>query len=228
MLNRITQLALLIAATMSFGRAEVITVTFSAQGSGSALANSSGEALPTGSLVRLGYFDDISDSSIVGMQGNVSLLDEFFTVVAEAMVGFFGGSTILEEDGTVKSFDPGSNEFPADGAFAHVVTFDPVPLERDGDRLVLWAFNSDTIATATEMGIFADDEWVTPSSLTLFPDVRSVDPETDLYVAVKGPEVSELVGGEFNKLVPIPEPSTGALALLGLTGLVLKRRRRQS
>ena len=103
-----------------------------------------GNPCPRDRSVRLGYFD-ISDSSIIDMQGDVSLLDEFFTVVAEVMVGFFGGETILEEDGSVASYDPGQN-FSTDGAFAHQVTFDPVPLERDGDRLVLWAFNSEVIA----------------------------------------------------------------------------------
>ncbi|MGK0185120.1 MAG: hypothetical protein ACI9R3_000895 [Verrucomicrobiales bacterium] len=227
MLNRITQFALISIASVSISEAEVITVTFSAQNSGGALGTSSGSSLPAGSLVRLGYFD-VSDQSILESQRNISLLDEFFTVVSEVMVGFFGGETILEDDFSVKSFDAGQN-FSTDGAFAHQVTFDPVPLERDGDQLVLWAFNSEAMLTATEFGIFGDDAWVTPSSLTLSADLSSVDPHSDLYIAEKGPEISEIVGGELNKLViagaAVPEPSAMMLLLLGISTLAFRRRR---
>lgn len=227
MLNRITQLTLITLATASIASAEVITVTFSAQNSGGAIGTSSGSSLPTGSLIRLGYFD-LTDNTVLESQGDISLLDEFFTVVAEVMVGFFGGETILEDDLSVKSYNAGEN-FSADGAFAHQVTFDPVPLERDGDQLVLWAFNSDIMENATEFGIFSDDAWVTPSSLTLNADLSSVDPNTDLYVGTKGPETSATVGGELNKLViasPVPEPSTGLLMLVGISALTLRRQRK--
>ncbi|MEZ5327819.1 MAG: PEP-CTERM sorting domain-containing protein [Verrucomicrobiales bacterium] len=230
MLNRITQLALLFVASVCIADAEVITVTFSAQNPGSALGNSSGSSLPSGSLVRLGYFD-LNDPSVLDSQRDIGLLDEFFTVVAEVMVGFFGGETILEDDLSVRSYTPGDEFSQGAGGFAHSVTFDPVPLERDGDQLVLWAFNSDAIATATEFGIFSDDEWVTPASLTMGLDLSSVDPAADIYIAKKGPELSQELGGEFNKLViaggnAVPEPSAGLLVVLGLSALTLRRRRR--
>ncbi|MDA0813484.1 MAG: PEP-CTERM sorting domain-containing protein [Verrucomicrobia bacterium] len=230
MLNRITQLTLVFFASVCIADAEVITVTFSAQNPGGALGKSSGSSLPSGSLVRLGYFD-LNDSSILDSQRDIGLLDEFFTVVAEVMVGFFGGETILDDDLSVLSYQAGTEFAQGAGGFAHSVTFDPVPLERDGDQLVLWAFNSDAIATATEFGIFSDDQWVTPSSLTLGFDLSTVDPNSDLYIGQKGPEVSQELGGEFNKLViagsVVPEPSTGLLMLYGLGVLTLRRRRRQ-
>lgn len=226
MLKPITLSAFLFFTSGCFAGAEVITVTFSAQNSGGGLGSFSGAELPSGSLVRFGYFD-IDDDSIIDMQGDISLLDEFFTVVAEAMVGFFGGETLLDEEGNISDFNSGDN-FSIDGGFAHQVTFDPVPLEREGERLVLWAFNSDTIATATEFGIFADSDWETPSSLTLTADLSTVDPFEDLYVGDKGPEQSSALGGDLNKLVPIgvaiPEPSAVVLMLLGLAALSFRRR----
>ena len=220
-------------ASAGFASADVVTVTFSSQNPGGGLGTPDGLDLPTGSLVRLGYFDfggsGFEKQSILDSQNDIGLLDEFFTVLSEVMVGFFDGKTFLDETGDVTSTDPGKNQ-GVPGAFTHSVTFDPVPLGHEGKQLTLWAFNADLVATASAHGIFSDADWITPASLPLNIDLATVDPgnSDDLYVGTSGPEVSGTVGGDLNKLIPagamVPEPSSALLLLMGLGGLLRRRR----
>jgi hypothetical protein len=227
-MSPLTKTIALLFFSSGLASADVVTVTFSGQNKGGGLGTVDGLDLPGGSLLRLGYFD-IDNTNVLKNQNDIGLLDAAFTIIAETMVDLFGGETILDEDGNEISNDPGES-FGSNGAFGHSVTYDPVPNKQDGKKLVLWAFNAEAIGKASAHGIFSDDDWVTPSSLTLNFDLSSVDPfdPDGLYIGTEGPETSGSVGGPLNKLVAIeslivPEPSS-VLLILASGGLLALRR----
>lgn len=228
MKKNLTTWAVCLAATLCTSLrsdAAPFTVTFGAQNTGSPLGLSSGTDLPTGSLIRFGYFT-ISEAEVLAKFDQLTLLDGCFVELASTHVGEFGGSTVLNTDFTIQSHTGGSM-FPAPGAFAHNVTFDAAAMNLVGTtRFWIWAFNSGTLPTATEHGMFSDETWATSSFGTATYDVGDPSPSdpNDIYYATEGPEQSSIGMGTLNKLQAIPEPTAGALALAGL-GLLFRRRR---
>lgn len=209
-------------------RADIVTITFSAQAAGGGVGDSSGSDLSVGSLVQFGTFS-MAPSDVLVNSMDVGLLETAFDLLAEARIGYFGGETILDAGGTPSFYDAGTN-FGAAGAFAHEVTFEPDLLGNEGERLYMWIYDAPTAAGATEYGIFSDSEWTIPSSLTMNLDMTTLDPSDalDVYIGDRGPETSATVGGSLNKLVgvpPIPEPSVSALLGLAACLLICRRQR---
>ena len=225
----------LLAALMpGMATAGILTMTFSAQNSGSALGTAGGVELPNDSLVRLGVFN----TDFATLQSNFNnqvLLEGFFDELARVFVGDFAGSTSYDSDNNLISYDPGS-DVGIDGGFGHQVDFaDATPYE--GEKVYLWAVNSPTETGATEAGLFSDSSWVIPTGGTApasmileLGEVRPLD-AGDLYIATLGPEQAtpnpDGLGGDLNKLVVVPEPGTGLLVLIGL-GVGLLRRTRSN
>ncbi len=212
--------------TASASQAGPFTVTFSAQNNGSPLGLSNGTDLPTGSLVRFGYFT-IPLNDVLAKFDQISLLNGCFVELAYTQIGMFGGSTSLNNDFSVASRSDGLSTPGAVGVFAHNVTFDAQAMNLIGTtNFWIWAFNTDSINTATEHGMFSADSWTTSSFGTAVFDVGDTSPSdpTDIYQATKGPEQSSLELGTLNKLIPVPEPTSGLLASFGLLFLVSRRR----
>lgn len=221
--------AVSVLSTLPAGAGSVsVTVTFGAQEMGSPLGLFDGTDLPTGNLVRFGYFT-LTNSEVEANSGDLPLLNAAFQELAFTNVGYFGGSTVLDDTGAVTSHDDGLFYNVAVGLFAHDLTFAPEALGLLNTQYFMWAFNSPDINTATENAIFSDDGWKTPAFGSTVFDIRTVDPlsDSDVYLAVRGPEDSVLGLGDLNKLqpvTPVPEPQGALLVAAGLAWILTRRR----
>lgn len=179
------------------------------------LADAFGVKLLPGSLLLLGSFD-VPDSTIQANSGNISFLMSHFTT--------FGTSTI------------GNNVGGASGFFFQHTVGNTTAIQ--GLSIYIWAFNSPTTTTATQQGIFsatALSNWIFPNQVGN-PNSTAVD-FTDLTNAAGtalNSNANIVVGGfaqglgntlDFD-LALIPEPSTYALAILGLPVFLFVRRKR--
>ena len=213
--------------------AEPVTITFSAQQPGSGLAHADGIELPAESSVRFGYFSIPFEQVVAGI-GTPSLLESSFIELAATRIGYFGGSTVLDESGNVFSnSEPPSPWEGAPGLFGHTLTYDPAAMGLMATRYFLWVSDTPDAGSATEFGLFSDADWTSPAFGEATYDVSTVNPANplDLYAADRGPEVSTIPAfGALNKLrtiegIPVPEPHLPALLLLA-GGLLGCRRRR--
>lgn len=223
-----------LAGSADFARGQPVTVTFSAQGFGSALGLVEGTELPAESLVRFGYFSIPFEQVVAGL-GVPSLLDDSFVELASTRVGYFGGYTILDGTGAVfdHSEDPSSPYEEAPGLFGHSLTYDPEAMNLLAARFYLWVVDTPELANANQFGLFSDSGWLTPNTPgEAVYDVSQVDPNdpADLFHADRGPETSPVVLGPLNKLrpiegVPVPEPGLPALLVLATAAAAGWRRR---
>lgn len=219
-------LILLGLGTLGTVRAGNVTVTFAAQDPGSALGTVGGQDLQVGALVRFGFFDTLTDFN--AMINDLSLLNTHFTELGKIQVGFFDGQTTYNSSMQVVSSSGGTNHNAA-GAFAGKVTLDPSIGNLANTRLYMWAFDSSTIGSAQAHAIFSDNAWQFPSVGTATFSLGSASPSdiNDLYFATRGPETnSSGVGGQLNKLNPVPEPGSITALTLALSTLFLRRHRR--
>lgn len=221
--------ALILWAGSNLGHADV-TATYGAQGTGSPLADPNGAYLNIGALVRLGFFDNSVDFST--MNTSLTTLDTHFTELAHIQVGFFDGSTIYNSSGAFVSRSDGVNSGQR-GYFGGTVQLNPLVNGVDNSRLYIWAFDTDSLNTATAQAILSDDAWRLGTFGPVIFDLNTVDPldKNDFYYALKRTETSVPLGPDadpviVNKLIalPVPEPSLATSSLLGLMALVKRRR----
>ena len=213
--------------------AQPVTITFAAQQYGSALGKADGGELPAESLIRFGYFSMPFEEVVAGV-GNPTLLESSFIQLAATRVGYFGGSTVLDESGAVVSQQEASSPYDeAPGLFGHTLTYDPVAMGLMTTRYFLWVIDSEDGGDANEYALFSDADWTAPTLGEATYDVSTVDPAeaSDVYAADRGPEISSVPGfGPLNKLrpiqgIPAPEPHLPALLLLAAGALGWRRRR---
>lgn len=213
--------------------AEPVTITFSAQQPGSGLAHADGTELPAESSVRFGYFSVPFEQVVAGV-GTPSLLESSFIQLAATRIGYFGGSTVLDESGNVfENSEPPSPWEGAPGLFGHTLTYDPAAMGLMATRYFLWVTDTADASGATEFALFSDADWTSPAFGEATYDVSTVNPVNplDLYAADRGPEISSVPGfGALNKLrtiegIPVPEPELPVL-MLAAAGLLAVRRRR--
>ena len=212
-----------------------VTISFGAQQYGSAIGLADGTELPVESLVRFGYFN-IPLEQVAARGGNFSLLNDSFIELASTRIGYFGGTTQLDDSGQIAQVNEAASPYEeAAGLFGHTVTYDPDLLGLQATRHYLWIMDAPTAAGATQYGLFSDADWIAPTFGEAIYDVSTVDPlaTQDLYFADRGPEQSSIAGfGPLNKLrqvnatlSPVPEPSLTLLVLAATTVLGLRRRR---
>lgn len=213
--------------------AQPVTITFAAQQYASALGAADGGELPAESLIRFGYFSLPFEDVVAGI-GNPSLLESSFIQLAATRVGYFGGSTVLDETGAVVSQQEAASPYEeAPGLFGHSLTYDPAAMNLMTTRYFLWVVDTPAADGATEFGLFSDADWTSPTFGEATYDVSTVDPNnpSDVYEADRGPEISSVPGfGPLNKLrsiegIPVPEPQLPALVLAAASVLGWRRRR---
>lgn len=220
--------AVALCAACSSLRADTVTATFSAQDPGSALGGVSGTNLHIGALVRFGYFHSSVDFG--AMSNDLSLLNANFTELSSVKVGYFEAQTVYNSSLQVVSQNEGTN-YGVMGVFSGKVSLDPSLFGLESTRLYMWAYDTDSVTTATAHGIFSDNTWMLGSFGTRTFDLASVNPlnPNHFYYAAEGPEMSQGgVGGPLNKLmavVPVPEPGPVLLGLLAAVSLFTLRRR---
>jgi hypothetical protein len=202
----VAALALLGSAAQSFGMAENWSCT------DAALALAGGTVPdPAGSLVELGILNGATEAQMLANQDNISFLTSHFSVYGSGTVG-----TGVDAPGdglyTLVSFGPGAGFFSAQ---AYVLTF-----------------NAATSGAATQVGLFssADNAWKFPPSDSA--GANTIDLGNEGVYAVVGGVGGTIVGGILDGAPSvymhqvIPEPSSIALAALGLLGLIGLIRRR--
>ena len=162
-----------------------LTITWGAQGRGAALASSSGQELPPGCLVRLGFFHQ-SLNLIQEAAWDPAALESHFTEIARAETGEFDGS-----------------QFGIPGGFAQTIMVDTaaLPTGLSQRTLCVWAFNASTASTATETGIFTCAGWQMPRGQAggLIWDLNQVEP-AGIVVGASSPTQSPTLGGQMNQL----------------------------
>ncbi len=197
---------LLAAGTAAGAYAAPITVDWGGTDyTGLALAN--GTPLPTGDLVEIGSF------SVAPVPGSYSLAN--FTVFATGLIG----------DYDLPAGFWGTDASTADAAgFAH-------------QQIYLVAFNASTPPAASTLGIFTSSEsnWIFPASSDVpnstFIDLENLVSNPDLNtstLATNGTIITgnglfhstDFGGSTYLELGTIPEPSSLALAVAGLLGLI--------
>lgn len=178
-------LACLFAATV---HGAPLTITWGAQGAGGALATSAGAELPSGCLVRLGFFDQ-SLTEVQRSAYDVGFLDRHFTELARATTGEFDGTRF----DVAGSF---AQTFPADSAH-----LPPTLVNR---TVVVWACNASSLAEATEIGIFTSSSWQLSNGLVggLIWDLSQIE-AGGLVLGSFSPTQSPTLGGQMNQLVSL-------------------------
>lgn len=182
-------------------------------------ADASGIKLPAGSLLLVGAFD-ISDTTIQANFNNLAFLTSHFAQ--------FGSSTIGNAVGGL----PG---FFAQSTVGNLDTTTPFAV--GGNRIYIWAFNTASMGTATQQGIFGQTlatNWLFPHENDIpntvnidLTDLTAADPTTlaagaDIVIGAFKQGVGNTT--DFN-LAPIPEPSTWVLVSLGGFALLYFGRR---
>lgn len=197
MIKTLVALALLGAsATSSFA-----SVTVSANAVSQKILDASGNALPSGDVVRIGYF---SDTSLLGSSNDFTYLNSIFTPIGE---GLANAGTLTESGNTgqtmiINNFGGNSGAFL--GSFSNVSGTYLAP----GTQLYMWVFNASlaSVSSATQWGIFSASSWTFPSDLGSV----TVSPSTGGVNVIRG----GTSGSNFT-IASVPEPSTYALLGLG-------------
>lgn len=182
------------------GEANASTVNWGATIS-NGLATSNGVALPTGDLVKLGYFT-ISNAAIRSSASDLTLLNTSFVQYASGAIG----------DGGL-----GLPGFFSDASINNNPTF-------AGRAIYYWVFNASTLEASTQTGIFTSTNpaFVFPSDTPVpgatTTDINQVDQNANgIIIGSYNATGSIGAGGApFYNLAVIPEPSS--YVLLALAG----------
>ncbi len=198
------------------------------------LTDASGVALPTGNLLEIGTF----------LNGTTPLTD------AQIQTAFNNGTLSnffkLFGSGTIGGLAPGYFSLQSNG-FTDSVGI-------SGRQIYILAFNSGSVGTATQEGIFylnaatsGKSTWLFPSD-SANPSLTGVDladltgaasgagsnnliTGADVVIGAFGPATLSPTAGIQNAKafelapIPTPEPASAGLALLGGVALLIRRRR---
>ncbi len=184
-------------------------------GNGVGLLN--GTLDPVGSLIRIGTFTGLNATQIRALQFNPTALNAAFTE--------FGITTI----GAGNPF--GTNP-PTAGYWSASTINNTTATAFVGQQIYYWIFNASTLATSTQYGVFTapgNTNWVFPADVPT-PGITTTDlsnvPNTTAGIVIGSFGTGSAFGFPEYNLAAVPEPSTYALALVGVGTLVAFVRRK--
>lgn len=204
--------------TLAFSVSQAATINWSAQND-VGLANSSGAALASGSLVRLGYFT-ISDAAVIAAKDDLATLSSSWHSIADTTV---------------------STGFPGDSGIFAAVSTPTLSGAELGHQIYFWALNAPTVLGATQQAIFYEPSssnafWNLPGSNIGSTSVDIGDAKSaGVYLVgsyqASNPAFNTLLGagsGSVNlaTISASPEPSKMLLILAGSALVMVRRRRR--
>jgi hypothetical protein len=210
---------------------QINNTNYVVQQNGSALAN---PAAGSGYGVALGYFD----AGFTATQLNVgSWLDNFRgyrgfwdnspTIQASIILKFNQGVYHDADNGTFDWIPVGANSSGAIGITDGVTTFNV----GTALNVILWGgvYNTSTPSLANGVALLANSGWTVPNAY----NTESPDPLINNLVlnssttALVGSIDNSTTGPTARTITLVPEPSTGALMMIGAAGLVALRRLRK-
>jgi len=213
-MNKITKVAvaLVVAASMNSGYAALTLTGATASSYNFALSN--GTILTDGAIFQIGFYNSaVTSASFSGLS---------------TAAAFQTGWTSLASS-TANAFDiSGLRSATADLATG-VNTYEAKPL-------VMLVGNAATISGSTQVGVFANSNWIVPVNPTgIVPsdyafDVSDVGTQA-LFGSLSlgtGAYAGDGVVNSARLANVIPEPSSASLLALGVAGLVALRARRKS
>jgi len=169
---------------------------------------------PATNLIMMGYFTT-NDSAVINLAINPLMLSSLFVPISTSTVGKFG-----------------ETQYSFGGIWGASVSANFQTLGIAYSNIYVWAFDAQTIAGASEQGIFKfaatfPDEMASPVTIdltNLFTGGTVLWGSTD-----QGPgNVNTALGSRPHiNLAAIPEPSGFMLVAAGLAGLLVLRRRKK-
>ena len=208
-------------AVAGSGQAAITIAGNNLGGSGRILADAAGTVLPTGSLLRLGYFIDPTTVAESVAANDLNAIEINFVSLGNGDAGAGNVAT--------GSLAIGSTA----GRFSFSLQNVQPAILPAGRAMFYWVVNAPTVAAATQWALFTNDDssgggspWISktddpaiPGSgdLSLAAQLTRVDDASDVLVG-------SLTASQL-RLVAIPEPS--AAPLLGAAGLLTLRRSRR-
>ena len=210
---------------------QINNTTYVVRQNGSALAN---PAAGSGYGVALGYFD----AGFTATHLNVgSWLDNF-----RGYRGFWDNSPTIQASIILK-FNQGVNHDPENG------TFDWIPVGANSSsairitdgvtpfnvgqalNVILWGgvFNSTTPSLANGVALLASSQWTVPNGYSVeVPDPLINNLFLNSFTTALVGSIDNSTSGPTARTVSlVPEPSTGALMMIGAAGLLALRRLRK-
>ncbi len=183
-------------------KAAVVHLTWGSQNPGAAIGQADGTDLPSGAIVRLGFFS-LTDDQISEAFNDLEYLEIHFQEITRERIGNFAGTSIQSTSTTTSP-----NQLEFDGAFAQDLSMENAGIE--GKRLYVWAIDTDIPSEATQHGIVSSPAWSIPvSPLDILQiALEDIEPgkQEHLYLAEQGPELSQSLGGVQNKLLQKDTP----------------------
>ena len=188
-----------------------------------------GTGISTNGYVALGYY---------GTNGTVPTRTvlESYTTASSFLTGF----TIVAQGAMGMDLGAGSENYPS----GYPALFSAGIAVNDGDntllnkRFAIIIGNGTSISDSTQLGVVSKSSWVitsNPTSPTPEPyafDVADVASDTSAiffgsFSSGTGSYPLDTVNDQFRLQTVVPEPSTGALLMIGSVGLVALRRLRK-
>jgi hypothetical protein len=223
--------------TVAIAKTFASTVTIKADGSSvSGVGNAhfftdvNGNLLDLGDQVRVGFFNASALSTIVSNFNTYtdfsllrSELANIFTPIGET--GYAGTAS-----GGKIAINNKQNLTTLTGALSQNITsLDPVASGHAGKQVYLWATDTSDWSVSTALAIVTDASWLIPgsnaSNLTVNTAYVNTGSSSELILGLSGPTVSST--DSIKLVTTVPEPSTGALMVIGAFGLVALRRLRK-
>ncbi len=236
MKNFFATLAFIVTSGSAFGT----SITFSAAPTSRSVNLEDGSAITvaTAGSYIIGTFSSVSAASQVLAASQGSSVQDWYNNILASGAGWeqFGldTSTNVANAGISSTLDFSilSSQARLGGTITDNNTGATKADFFNGKKVYVWAFNADTIGSATQMGIFeataATVPWVFPTNLGGVGDTATFSSTVSGATIAAFGGVGSLSGSQLRleAVTAVPEPSRAMLAAMGLFAGLVRRRRK--